>query len=801
LKILGYNKLKQKKMKNFIQKKYLAIKKNIFTLLSNKNFSLNLYIFLNFIAALLLLISIYLVFKLLYSKSTDDIPLLLTLMKFSLASFSLIILFLYINNKVNIKKKLYISFIFRIIIIIIYLISLGFGISIDSGIFNYFIYFIYFLCFLCFLLFFFKKKNLVEQFDFFILLLFLWIFWWLVYNLIFIGFSFSVAIWPSDNFILFASSFLIYYLDILDNNNFVVDLDLFSIFNLDTNHSSFIIEKSSSLSDLPSINLDNNLKEVNSKYWVWGQGSKFFKPTPLIEESLEAIKFLETSILNLINKLNLDKDLPIPSNFDIILKYFNADLINLSQFNALLKHLIDANALIKFDDLNLQMNFFYLIPRGFRYLYDYAAIDTDWLIVNNTIYLEENFIKNNFKYLDYNFDSKNYLELVIQYDQFLFISNPKPSIEVNLDLLKYGLGKSIYDTRDFVNKPSQIHQQVLYFPFGNKVKFDLNTEESTSLNESNSFKSKKFYSCFNISDLINYTPKIVKIVDIFEENNNWYKLSYSKLNKVFTNYKPSWDSLYNYCFNNYLIWTNSYENTSYFINRLPFLIPKFSNELNLLNFNLDKFEASNIFCIIDMLEEKTVLNKIRIGLEDFLGIKHYNLSESELNLCKIYFIKFWFTQIYIFNPSWCLTNDSLDSQNMLHLNWYDINIIYQELLENILYVQCKLFESLWCMNYMYEVKLLGFSERDVSYEDLKSHFVDSNLIDFYNDLYFKYKSEVLPNIKAYDIRLKWVWYKTNGYNINIFSLLEMAEFIKKFDNNIKLYSNLSQDDLSKRVYP
>lgn len=69
------------------------------------------------------------------------------------------------------------------------------------------------------------------------------------------------------------------------------------------------------------------------------------------------------------------------------------------------------------------------------------------------------------------------------------------------------------------------------------------------------------------------------------------------------------------------------------------------------------------------------------------------------------------------------------------INMYDIGNVYEELNENILFVQSKILESYWTINTLNKT---NFFNNEISSLD-----IESNLIDFYNKLFDKFKLEIL----------------------------------------------------------
>lgn len=720
--------------------------------LINSSFEKN-SLFLYVLVALLLITSFVLFFILLDIKinlfnlftynqnlNLSDIFIFSKTFKLFMSAFFLIISFVYLKKIKplnNIFQIIYYSLILKIILKFIEYVD----ISYMNFNFNFYIYIFISILLLCSLIF--SKKT--ERFNKLILFIFLFFFWYIAFELLFyISFFNYFSLFP-----VAAPAFLINYLDLLDFN-FTATAQQSAYSDIDTKQPiTFSVEE---------------------KYWKWGQGSKFYKPNALLQKlSTEKIN-LDQAINNFVKNSNWVNNNGYPDNLYLITKYKEGNLINLSQFNSLYEYLINNNSLNKFNCPNLQQEFYYLLPRGGgKYLYWYMSINKSWVIINNQIFIKEDLAKDcfdHFSQININIDKENYLLLNIEEDfNNLFIKNPTPLIEVNLNSLK-----------DNTN----IHPQVKYFSLKEK-----SNEISTS--------KDKYIPFLTINDFINYSQNVKNIVKKFESNNEIITIINSKLIKAFKPYLEL-EHIKNYINKYHVIWTHKYSSTSYFLNSSTYIYWNINKLPNLYNLNLDKFEASKLNQLIDFKDELNILNKALIGLEHFLGIKYYNITEAELNECKIIFFKFWLNQIHCFYNS----SDLFDKDSTYVLNWFDINIIYSELLENILFTQCKIMEAYWCLNIIHETKLNGFTERGLPFNLINTPTVEENLKNFYNDLFLKFQLEIINKYqRAYDVRLEWVLFKTFN-NATLSNYIWYTKFIKLQEINLSFDALLIEEDLSKK---
>jgi hypothetical protein len=277
---------------------------------------------------------------------------------------------------------------------------------------------------------------------------------------------------------------------------------------------------------------------------------------------------------------------------------------------------------------------------------------------------------------------------------------------------------------------------------------------------------KPFYYFISISDLFNSELKIQ--VDIHNQK-------IIPMDKII-NYE-----MWNYFKDNYFIWFIEL-NSAFYINDYIYFRDTFNN------ITPNKFMFSKYLSALEYSEEYDILFKCKIWYEHYKGIKHSYLSESILNEYREFFIKFWINQIIEFNNTTRL-NDNYYIPNM-----YDINIVYAELLENIIFAQCKTLEAYFTINTVNNwIYVNG---------NLNSINTDSKIIDFYNDLFEKLKTEIIEKYKDVYI-LRREYFIERWSNSDYDDILLGYENLKLYDSHLNFTSNykLNKDIFYKTKFP
>jgi hypothetical protein len=713
--------------------------------------------------------------------------------------FILTLLYFYLRKKFDLKKILQWSIIRKLFFSIIFLILAEINFNLTS--YLIFFYIIFILCLIY--IFFFVKKDFKIIFDRFILFLFLFQFWsiffnfinlanyWIEYNSIF---SVAAIFGLTNVFLINYFEFFNINLYLEDNNsiNIIENLNdkkdnLKSICPLKpqelNNKNLFINSESSSDQNNEDITITNN-----SFWWERGAGKKYFKPFHSLREIYDEMKIIDTQIDNFIKKLNWSKNNGLPNNFDVILSFWEANLINISKFNYLLNFLIKYNSLINFDNipidyginkLDIKNEFFKIISNRFNLFSDfYYKILEYFLIIGDTIYFEKDLGDN---WLNYSFPEflnlNDYIKLKIENRDSFHRSDSFPIV---------------YDNIDSLVKNSKIHPQIFYYELKNINKLEdiYNNISSTSTNSDNEDEGCLFYPSMKVSDLIN--PESVKIKNIKEfmdfYNKEVLSINY-QINKIF---KPLIDYILLYLNNYYICWAIHFNNTSFFLK-----IHSIFEDLNLLmkDITLPRLKASCYFDVIYLNYELIVLKLILAGLENYLGIDDHSnsISETDLNLGKIFFIKFWIIQLTSY-----LSSNIIGEKYTL--NWLDVNIIHMELLENLLYCKLKLLENYHKIYFIDVTQKVGFDQRGIPYIELiGTKEINKNLINYYNDLFEDFQSEIyFKHKRAYDLSRNWVIFKTFPYNyVNLHYILYIYLSSKELEKLHKFNSTLSDKDLDK----
>jgi len=207
------------------------------------------------------------------------------------------------------------------------------------------------------------------------------------------------------------------------------------------------------------------------------------------------------------------------------------------------------------------------------------------------------------------------------------------------------------------------------------------------------------------------------------------------------------------------------------------------SEITPIKFMLAMFQSS-----FDFSEEWDLLVKAKIWYEHHKGIKPSSLPESTLYEYREIFIKFWVNQI-----SWFNTPEQLNS-DYYNVNMYDINNVYEELLENILFSQCKVLEAYWTINKLNKLISLNPDAKEVG--GIETLNTESKRIDFFNKLYEQLKIEIIVKYKdVYDLRRQFIIDRCSRVNYEEF--LIAYERVKLLNSVINFDSKINKENLNK----
>lgn len=399
--------------------------------------------------------------------------------------------------------------------------------------------------------------------------------------------------------------------------------------------------------------------------------------------------------------------------------------------------------------------FYRNIPRFFKYNENFL----DYFILNGNVYISE-------EMFDFFHDSdKVKSDLILDKSKFIFVSNIKANISNytgNTSLTMFLEEKKIPTINESAEQMINIPQAPLACVASEAIENVLDTN------------TKKYIFFISISDLFDSNNKIKMEINV--KNNNLIlnsDLDFKKCNNFWQlDYFKKW----------YYYWFIELDIKSFLsLNILRKL------GINLMDITPDKLMYSMHLTVVEFLEELDILIKAKIWYEHYTGIKYSSLPESTLNEYKHLFIKFWVRQII----AYCKPQNLSDNYYFV-TNMYEHNVVYLELLENILFVQSKILEAQWTINTIY-VYL-------PSYLESKEIDPETKLINFYNNIFTFLKKEIMENYKdVYDLR--------RSYKINIFHLdyplsCEDLDYFFKYINrvlgtdtplNIELVSKLKKE--------
>jgi len=154
-------------------------------------------------------------------------------------------------------------------------------------------------------------------------------------------------------------------------------------------------------------------------------------------------------------------------------------------------------------------------------------------------------------------------------------------------------------------------------------------------------------------------------------------------------------------------------------------------------------------------EEYVFLKKAIIGMEFLLcknslskSIFYTKYSLDEINEGKECLLKFWLRQIQYYNS--LLHMEQPDYYEYLP-NMFDIDTLHEELLENILYVQCQILEAYWTINFVQDFISLDGSQNKYHFEE------EEQRMEFYNMVYEQYQKQILDVYReAYSMRRQFI---------------------------------------------
>jgi hypothetical protein len=192
--------------------------------------------------------------------------------------------------------------------------------------------------------------------------------------------------------------------------------------------------------------------------------------------------------------------------------------------------------------------------------------------------------------------------------------------------------------------------------------------------------------------------------------------------------------------------------------------------------------------VLEYLEELIILVKAKIWFEHHTGIKPSSLSEDILIEYREWFIKFWTHQITAFS------RPELINQGNYITNMYDLNNVYEELLENILFAQSKILEAQWSINTSNQLFLL--------YGGIEYLNTDDKIINFYNELFSRLKLEIIGKYKdIYDLRRAYqVERFHNHFPHNCEELSKAYEHVQSFNTHLNFNSKLSKLNWNKKLF-
>lgn len=543
------------------------------------------------------------------------------------------------------------------------------------------------------------------------------------------------------------------------------------IINYNKPSDDTILNKNQKNDNIFEITDNYNLLNKSIEYpnmWNFGEGSKYYNPLKITSKLNDMNNKLQSKIIENINDLKFNDNEGLPSNLEFLFLLFNAEIIDLARFNELLEFLIINDCIIRFTNNNIKDIFLNNIPRQMYFSKFNLSLWDWWFLIDKKIYLGKIFAENWLNYPNLSiYDPKNNGIIFLNIDDYKNYINFENYPFIIGENLRFGI--KILQENSYI----KIHPQVLI---------------SSSLSQD----FDEYFPFVTVDDFIHLNSKILKdIKNQMETNNKFIIYLESKIYVIYKEYLNIW---YNKIYKYYMSWAINYNNTYYFINSLISFSSEIFNITEFNEINIDKLIALNNIKKMEFIDEINLMEKMLIGLEDFLGLKKHNLSEKEIKICRFLFFKFWFNQVLIYNTS--------KNLNIHNLNWFDINIAHAELLENMVYAKTKLLEGLWIDEYIKKMELLGITNRGIAFLDLKNiKKMDNNIINFFNDMFLNYRENFAVKYKdAHDISKEWVMMKSFPKNKQSISyILFVVLQIDYFNSEHKYNSLLTENDFNKSI--
>jgi len=283
---------------------------------------------------------------------------------------------------------------------------------------------------------------------------------------------------------------------------------------------------------------------------------------------------------------------------------------------------------------------------------------------------------------------------------------------------------------------------------------------------------QKYIFYLKVSDLYNSTGPAAELKDKINIHNN----AVVPLDKV--EHANRWD----FFKTNYYNW--HIEKTPFsFINLYLFFTEPF-NEIT-----VHKFLASKYMEAFEYWEEYIYLQKAWIGLEHVLGKSTFNAKYSldEINECLECFHKYWIRQIGYYNSL-----SSMGQIDWYNPNMFEIETVWEELLENILYTQCQILDAYWAINFVNKLFPLNGSL------DLLNLDEDQR-IDLFNTIYEQYQIDIVNKLKgAYAIRREFIVERSSHSSLGDFNEAYNDLIIRH--KHINFNSKFSKNNFHKKIW-
>ncbi len=246
----------------------------------------------------------------------------------------------------------------------------------------------------------------------------------------------------------------------------------------------------------------------------------------------------------------------------------------------------------------------------------------------------------------------------------------------------------------------------------------------------------KYIFYLNTYDLINSTGNaaIVKAL-INKHNSAIVPMDKVQHSEIWDFYKTHW-------------YKKTIEKTPHsFINFFTF------HKLPLNQLTISQFVASMFSQAFEYWEEYVFLTKAKIGM-DFLLCKDSKLnlytkySSEEINESIECFLEYRLRQILYYNSLF-----HIDQPKFVEYlpNMFNNNILYEELLENIIFVESQIFEAFWTINFIQKFISLNDTLNIYNFED------EEQRMEFFNLVYEQYQKQILDKYRdVYSIRREFI---------------------------------------------